>query len=1066
MNAYRNYNTNTSALSKNLEKLSSGYKINRAGDDAAGLAISEKMRAQITGLSAAQKNVKDGISLVKTAEGAMQEVQDMLNRMVALATQASNGTYQDEVDRENLQAEIDQLNAEIDRIADSANFNGIKLLDGSLSKTGGKSVTTKFALPDVGTTLGVDTVLYAGSTASPNGTSFSVDLHNRVIHNGSKAEFTIDTGDIKITLTGNKVGAAAGSLSASQIVNLFTKASAASLANAGFTMKVSVAGKEVNPANLTFGSSGLVIKNVITADGVKVGDVRVNAGAGGNNRITFTQVNPPANENQIWKPASFVRITFDGSKVPAGSVPQALKEAGHDNLISSHVGNVISFENNAPITFQNATLRPAAGSLSAKTATVASTTSGVAKLSANVNITAGTSALVNLAKANGEFKLSINSAGTKATIKVGNTTIATADVAASKISASGSMTITFSGFGTVKLSNTSTAASLAVSAIVAQGSIGLGISVQSYQAGLEGTVTAGTGFNKLEEQLKTKSAVLTGDITVTTNANGTTCAIKVDGKTVGLEDVKASYALVGGSTVITLKGADGSEYLTIKAAGATAAVKAAFISAADVNNATKGLKIGDFDNTTTDKTELDRSDFGNRGSVAVDVLKTHYGIASDGSGNLTSTTVDVTSEPEQTLVEQLSGVSQLASLAALGGLASTITQDIATFTMNIPGIGTVTINKINRNSTASAALSSILRDINQAAATAAYNAYQAYEAGDVESIEVYSNFRFVDGNGDEVQGLAAGDIGKYKLVADKLTISKKDAETNTGAVKYANYDHNVSTTNIERVDLNGKERLASTYFEVNKDKIKDGAQITIGNTSYTFSTDDKYKGNNGLDGNVYIGDLVDSSGKLKNDDAMTQAMERLTNAAKDNETYTVGYDGERITVTQRTDWTNDDHKADFDLSTMEGVAKSLGFTSAAVKGNGGLVLQIGDTADSYNQLAVEINDLHADALGVGGNIDISTQKGAQDAIQNIKNAINTVSSVRGRLGATQNRLEHTSNNLSVMAENIQDAESSIRDTDVAEEMMAYTKNNILVQSAQAMLAQANQVPQGVLQLLG
>ena len=132
MNAYRNYNNNTSALSKNLEKLSSGYKINRAGDDAAGLAISEKMRAQITGLKTATKNVKDGISLVKTGEGAMQEVQDMLNRMVELATQSANGTYQNAVDRENLQLEVDKLSEEIDRIADSANFNGIKLLDGSL----------------------------------------------------------------------------------------------------------------------------------------------------------------------------------------------------------------------------------------------------------------------------------------------------------------------------------------------------------------------------------------------------------------------------------------------------------------------------------------------------------------------------------------------------------------------------------------------------------------------------------------------------------------------------------------------------------------------------------------------------------------------------------------------------------------------------------------------------------------------------------------------------------------------------------------------------------------------
>ena len=136
MNAYRNYTTNTSALSKNLEKLSSGYKINRAGDDAAGLAISEKMRAQITGLEAAQKNAKDGISLIQTAEGALTEVHDMLNRMVELATQSANGTFDEAVDRKNLQAELDQLRTEINRISDSANFNGIKLFDGSVSIAG------------------------------------------------------------------------------------------------------------------------------------------------------------------------------------------------------------------------------------------------------------------------------------------------------------------------------------------------------------------------------------------------------------------------------------------------------------------------------------------------------------------------------------------------------------------------------------------------------------------------------------------------------------------------------------------------------------------------------------------------------------------------------------------------------------------------------------------------------------------------------------------------------------------------------------------------------------------
>jgi flagellin len=137
MNSYRNFSTNNSNLSKNLEKLSTGYKINRAGDDAAGLAISEKMRAQITGLEGATKNAKDGISLIQTAEGALTEVHSMLNRMTTLAEQSANGTYDDSVDRQQLQKEVEALKSEIDRIADSTNYNGIKLLDGSLSGAGG-----------------------------------------------------------------------------------------------------------------------------------------------------------------------------------------------------------------------------------------------------------------------------------------------------------------------------------------------------------------------------------------------------------------------------------------------------------------------------------------------------------------------------------------------------------------------------------------------------------------------------------------------------------------------------------------------------------------------------------------------------------------------------------------------------------------------------------------------------------------------------------------------------------------------------------------------------------------
>lgn len=122
-NSYRNLSTNQNALSKNLEKLSSGYKINRAGDDAAGLAISETMRSQINGLNQAVNNANDAIGLIQTAEGAMTETHSMLQRMKTLATQAANGTYTSTA-RNNIQAEIDALNSEITRIATTTEFNG------------------------------------------------------------------------------------------------------------------------------------------------------------------------------------------------------------------------------------------------------------------------------------------------------------------------------------------------------------------------------------------------------------------------------------------------------------------------------------------------------------------------------------------------------------------------------------------------------------------------------------------------------------------------------------------------------------------------------------------------------------------------------------------------------------------------------------------------------------------------------------------------------------------------------------------------------------------------------
>ena len=526
MNSYRNYVGNSNALSKNLEKLSSGYKINRAGDDAAGLAISEKMRAQISGLKQAQSNVKDGISLVKTAEGALQEVQDMMNRMVTLATQSANGTYQDEVDRENLQAEVDALKSEIDRIADSSNFNGQKLLDGSLSAKGGS----------VGTSV----------------------------------------------------------------------------------------------------------------------------------------------------------VKF---------------------------GNVSSYT---------------------------------------------------------------ESTATK------------------------------------------------------------------------GAYTLGAAFAGTIAETETDGSRVDYTITYKENADGSTKTATF-GFTLGTKD-------------------DGTKIL--------------------ISDTGKEYDINDFDNDGVVATDLDKA------------------LASELQNSKLNDMFTITS----------------TSGAAFAFTAKEEGSDGAV-------IMGVTERKINNAGTVTETASTLT----------------------------------VTSPADAYKELAASNVTAYDGT---------------------NADKAVFTVNGQ------KFVLAAT-----------GTDVT------------------GLDKNVTV----------------------LTGNA-----FTADH---AKVISQKTG-----------LNVTQASGKLTFKPGNSITGNGGLKLQIGDTADNFNQLNVSINDMHTKALGIAG-IDISNRDGASVAIQTIKDAINKVSSTRGDLGAIQNRLEHTQNNLSVMEENIQDAESTIRDTDIADEMTTYTKNNILLQSAQAMLAQANQMPQGVLQLL-
>ena len=190
MNANRMLGVTTSAQAKSTEKLSSGYRINRAADDAAGLSISEKMRKQIRGLSQASDNAQDGISCVQTAEGALTEVHSMLQRMNELAVKAGNGTMSED-DRQNVQDEIDQLTTEIDRVSETTKFNETYLLKGDNTSNGNKRT---FSDANGGEVLGtVDglTVRAKGTTAAELKDNADVTLGTVGMQSSDKTKFSI-----------------------------------------------------------------------------------------------------------------------------------------------------------------------------------------------------------------------------------------------------------------------------------------------------------------------------------------------------------------------------------------------------------------------------------------------------------------------------------------------------------------------------------------------------------------------------------------------------------------------------------------------------------------------------------------------------------------------------------------------------------------------------------------------------------------------------------------------------------------------------------------------------------
>lgn len=289
MNAHRNMSFNTAQTGKAMEKLSSGLRINRAGDDAAGLAISEKMRGQIRGLDQASRNSQDGISMIQTAEGALNETHSILQRMRELSVQASSDTLTDQ-DSEAIGDEMVSLRDEIDRIGNTTDFNGKKLLDGSLAAkaTAGSTLTSGVA---AGAGVSVDSVDVSNAASSATftlaanagaisishgGVTQSITMTNDMFDSvGEKTVLDFDKLGVKITLNSTATnGTAAGTATALAALNLATDASTStakivvgSNATANETISIGFSDMRSTALNSTVGA--LTKTSMNTVDGAK-----------------------------------------------------------------------------------------------------------------------------------------------------------------------------------------------------------------------------------------------------------------------------------------------------------------------------------------------------------------------------------------------------------------------------------------------------------------------------------------------------------------------------------------------------------------------------------------------------------------------------------------------------------------------------------------------------------------------------------------------------------------------------------------------------------------------------
>ena len=988
LNTYRQLSTNNVNSSKSLEKLSSGLRINKAGDDAAGLAISEKMRGQIRGLDQAARNSQDAISLIQTAEGSLSETHSILQRMRELATQAANDTNAT-ADRDEIQKELNQLTSEINRIGNTTEFNTQKLLKGDIAITGnGRELDGAANLANAGGKL-------SNVVVDPNA--------------------AIETGNYKLEV--NKV--TTNEVSGSQI----------SSTNLG------VADIDVSKVNVVAQDTSLeegAYKVTITEDNVKAmtaagatGDIGILNTAGGTSQpisvLSDSTLDYAQHIIQVEK-----TITQDFNEINAGGI-----------TLTTATGGSVS----------------AAGNYTIKTDAVVDLTelavtdnAGDDLLSANggplSNLTLATNSTY---KAADGYKIVLEQSGTQASAAA--TANALTDAGAVDFSG---QSITLNGQG-INLTSMGSITDLNTSKNDVVSKLQTAIN-SVYDGTQHGGSTFTVGLDGLD------------NLTITADQGGPESEVTVTASTGG---TNATLGFAGTET--DTGAADTADNVTMAfklVNSANELVESTTASFTDTSGST-AIKLGDFsfnvDNQAMYASDADPTDPG--------AASTYSGAELDfgGAAGAIEYKVTVTAGDgsyKETQIEQNAGLQDNQAITLDQGSSNdqVVTMDIDTskivagnaYAVAVTNNASYDIKLYQDNGGTAGSVDGTDTQIGGAAATITLTGADLNDASKITNVQV--------------GGAGAGILVDF----DKTQL---EALAN-------NADKQIKLT-IEQ-----DTRMTAQVFKANGDAVSGYSQTTLNENSVAAE-------------NLSIGEDISlhyaTGADLKEGDVFFSVNAGVTN-------FDMSLIDTNTGEVKANKAFNEGENVDFDtygvsVDTAAGVADAANATFKVKTGvqDNSLQMQIG--ANAGQSFSVDINDMRSATLKVAGNendtqtvidngvsytakftstktvtngttsdgaeaaLDVSTHENATAAVKVINNAIEAVSSERSKLGAFSNRLEHTITNLGTSAENMTAAESRIRDVDMAKEMMQFQKNNILSQAAQAMLAQANQQPQGVLQLL-